>query len=53
MIFALDCEKCLQCDSLVKENSTGCALEDSGMFCLLGNDTKFKCNFEFSQLYKN
>jgi hypothetical protein len=53
MIFSVDCEKFLQFDSLVKENSTGCALDERGMFYLYGNDIKFKCNLKFSQLYTN
>jgi len=53
MIFALDRDKCLQRDSLVRENCTGCAMDDSGMFCLFGDETNFKCNLKFSQLYKN
>jgi hypothetical protein len=42
MIFSLDCGKCLQFDSQVKENSTGCALDERGMFCLFGNGTELK-----------
>ena len=51
MIFALDCVKCLRCESLVKENSTGCVMDDSGKFCPFGDETKFKCSLKFSQIY--
>jgi len=52
MIYALDCEKCLQRDSLVKKNCTVWAMDESGMFCLFGDETKFKCKLKFSQLSK-